>query len=450
MNSIAPFALALAILCIAVPALAQDAPREIAPSLVFPLAQPVDDNLGGILVHDLDNDGQMDYLVTSPGHIGAYGNDGTKLWVSEAPIRLFEFSHHPSLAVGDLDGDGTQDVAFLATDKTIRVLTGTTGEIERTLSDIGEPIAIAIANLRGRGDRELLLQYSQTSVKALNVESGAFLWETDAYKGIEHSPLRQADIDGDGLDEIAGASFIDHDGTLMNDWDLGDTYRGMDSIVIADIVPGLPLEAALAEQRGANSHTVVVNPKTIVYQTLNPWDWEDPDKVCAGNFDPRPGLEVFNRSSGGDGTTPRSREKEFRHELAPWVLDAKGDLITKYYLSDAKPAWWTGSGIESIFRIDWDGSELDFIAAKERHKNGAGAVVNPMTGAFIAVFPAKAMRFYVADVSGDYREEAVIVDEDGTVKVFTNPDEPLTKDKPRYWDQQHYRRQKQNWNYYSP
>ena len=124
-----------------------------------------------------------------------------------------------------------------------------------------------------------------------------------------------------------------------------------------------------------------MNPERIVFRALNPWNWEDPDKLAVGDFDPsRPGLEIFNRSSGGDGVCPRGREEPYVEEEGPWVLDATGQLLAKYYINDYKPPWWTGHGIEEICRIDWDGDAADELVAKERHKNGAGAIVDAMTG----------------------------------------------------------------------
>ena len=415
---------------------------------VFDLQQPAPSDDGGIFVHDLDSDGLFDFVVTSENHIGAYSHDGNKLWVKKVETKFGNY-HHPGAIAGDMDGDEEQEVAFLASDRVV-VLDGATGTEEKTFP-AEKATAIVIANLRGLGDRDAILQYSQTEIKAISLDDGSQLWRTDEYRGIEHSPLRQADLDGDGLDEVAGASIIDHDGTKMNDWDLGGVYRNIDSMVIADIVPGYPLEVALAEQRGANSHTDVVNPDEIVFRKLNPWNWEDPDKVAAGDFDPsRPGLEIFNRSSGGDGTTPRGDEEPYRYEEAPWVLDARGNLLSKYYINDKKPEWWTGHGIEEICRIDWDGDNTDEIVAKERHKSGAGAIINPVTGEFKEIFPGKATRIYAADIQGDHREEVITVDEQGSVKVFWNSGARPDPEKPRYWAQQHFRRQKQNWNYYSP
>ena len=79
-----------------------------------------------------------------------------------------------------------------------------------------------------------------------------------------------------------------------------------------------------------------------------------------------------------------------------------------------------------------------------------GKIVNPMTGEIKKIFSGQAVMIYAADIQGDYREEAITLDETGTVKVFWNENDNANPVKPRYWQQQHYRRQKQNWNYYSP
>lgn len=428
-------------------------PREVPPSREFALAQPfpADARFGGLFVHDLDKDERMDFVVSSEGHVGAYSHSGAKMWVWEGNIRLFEHSHHPSVIAGNLDGGDDEELAFLLNDDRILVLNAATGETKYRLGDLGRPAAIAVADLRGLGDRDILLQYDLTHLRAVQGEDGRTIWETNEYKGIEHSPLRQADLDGDGLDEIAGAVLIDHDGRRMHKWVLEGRHESMDSILIADIEPGGPLEVALAEQRGANSHTDVVNSERIVWRALNPWNWEDPDKLVAGDFDPdRPGLEVFNRSSGGDGVAPRSKEEPFVEEEAPWVLDAKGVLITKYYLNDKKPEWWIGHGLEEISRIDWDGDAKDELAGKERHKAGAGAIVDAISGEFLVIFRVKAVRLYTADIEGDSREEVIALDESGTIKVFTNTEPNSHAPKPSPWRHNCYRRQKQNWDYYSP
>lgn len=417
----------------------------------FPLRALPSEVYGGIFSHDLDGDGALDLVVTGPGFIDAYAQDGALLWTHEANIKLWEFSHHPSAIAGDLGGDGAQEIAYLSDGGEIAVLDARTGEAKWSFEAPGEPWALVVLNVRGQGDRELLLQYSQERILVVDAVTGDPIWETEAYRGIEHSPARVADLDGDGLDEVAGAVIIDDDGSVMSPWDPGGRYRSMDSMVIADVVPGFPLEVVMAEQIGADSHTVVLNSEGIVFSALNPWDWEDPDKVVAGDFDPdRPGLEIFNRSSGGDGTARRGNEEPYRNELAPWVLSSSGELISRYHLLDMAPEGWTGHGIEEIAAIDWFGDGRDYIAGKERHTLGRSAVIDPITGEFLEVFDTASLRLYVIDLQDDAREEVVSIEEDGSLRIFWNPAPSGDPGARSPWDQQHYRRQKQNWNYYSP
>ncbi len=316
---------------------------------VFKLEQPVPGLGGGLFVHDLNGDGLFDFVVTSDNHIGAYDHNGNKLWVKKVGIKLWDYLHHPSAIAGDMDMDGKEEIGYLA-DKEIIIIDAATGAEEKKLP-CGKAEAMAIANLRGKGDTEVILQYSQTLIKAIRLDDGGQLWQSDEFRGIEHSPLRLADLDGDGLDEVAGASIIDDDGRKMNSWDLQGVYIAVDSIVIADIVPGYPLEVALAEQRGGDSHTDVVNSEKIVFRSLNPWNWEDPDKLAVGDFDSsRVGLEIFNRSSGGDGSCPRGKQEPFEDEECPWVIDSAGKPIRKpgliiqpglvYAQSQSSPGFW--------------------------------------------------------------------------------------------------------------
>ncbi|MBD3173781.1 MAG: hypothetical protein GF320_01265 [Armatimonadia bacterium] len=417
----------------------------------FRIEESLDQTWGGLFAHDLDGDGELDFVFTGPGFIAAYDKDGNRLWHRDAAIVLFPYTHHPSAIAGDMDGDGQQEVGYLDEDDEVKIVDGATGEPDWSFDPPGQPRALVLMNARGEGDRDILLQMDQTHLMVVDAQSGRPVWGTQEYRGIEHSPAKVADLDGDGRDEVAGAVIIDDDSGVLSPWDPGDRYRSMDSLAIADVIPGLPLEVVMAEQLGADSHTVVLSPDELVWSALNPWDWEDPDKVVVGDFDPgRPGLEIFNRSSGGDGTAKRGNEEPYSNELAPWVLDSSGELISKYHLLDKAPEGWTGHGIEEIFPIDWDGSGRQLIAGTERHTLGRSAIIEPITGEFVEVFDTAATRLYVVDLEGDAREEVVAVDEDGTVHVFGNPDPSAAPGAPSPWTLEHYRRGKQNWNYYSP
>jgi hypothetical protein len=113
------------------------------------------------------------------------------------------------------------------------------------------------------------------------------------------------------------------------------------------------------------------------------------------------------------------------------------------------PAGWTEKGVEVIWTIDWTGSYKQLAAAKERHESGDIAVFDPLSGEFLQRFKEWADRIYVADVSGDWREELIVVSGD-ELHVYENIDFNPDPDRPRLWDQVHYGRVKMTWNYYNP
>jgi len=149
-----------------------------------------------------------------------------------------------------------------------------------------------------------------------------------------------------------------------------------------------------------------------------------------------PGLEIWCRS-------------RYDVHQRPWVFDAEGEVIASYELSKVAPADWTPKGVEEIWVIDRSGEPKQLAAAKERHEEGDVCIFDPMTGRFVERFPARAARLFVADVSGDRREELVAVD-GPEVRVHWNPRENPRPDRPRLWERNAYRRSRMNWNSYSP
>ena len=96
------------------------------------------DSAGGIIVADVDNNSRFDYLVTVPGHIAAYANDGRELWILKTDIVVGGSSERdglpghcgPGVAAGDVDRDGKCEVVFLTKDSVLHVVDGRTGRRE--------------------------------------------------------------------------------------------------------------------------------------------------------------------------------------------------------------------------------------------------------------------------------------------------------------------------------
>ncbi len=432
---------------------------------------PAGDIRGSIFAHDVNNDGIMEFVITSANRIAVYGNSGENIWISTDDIHLPEGGanggsgypgiHAPGAIAGQMDADAEQEVAYMTFSGQLKIRNARTGDLEKSYSYPGGQ-ALAIANFRGQGEKDAIIQYSQTHIRAVNLENGQSLWERTDWLGIEHSPVRVLDMDKNGLDDVVGASILNHQGNALHGWDLardrGTELSGLDSYAIGDVQPGGPLEVVYAETSG-NLESVAVNSQQILWGTRrDPNDIpnsgqcareKDPDKIAIGNFDPsRPGLEVFARSSCA---------------LHPWIMDSNGQIISRWNVAEKAPSNWcilgrcggrdTEGGLEAVSQIDWHGDDRQVLLGKERHTDGKVAVVDPMNGTFTNVFPTQAARVYAADVAGDHRDEVIVVETNGTnnarVKIFWNANSSLGS-KARAWLQQVYRRQKQNWNYYSP
>ncbi|MCU0241563.1 MAG: hypothetical protein MUF51_03975 [Vicinamibacteria bacterium] len=451
---------------------------------VFPIAQgvPGGDEGGGIFVHDLDNDGRMDYVVSSWREVGAYDHYGKKMWIVTPGIRQEAFpptrsdrwqslggGKAPAVMAGDFDGDGRQEVGYVIQGGYLRILDGASG-VEQRRFNVGQAGIALVANLRGLGDRDAVLQYNRHKLQGLRLDTGAVLWTTEDFYSIDKRPARHADLDGDGRDEFCGVNIIGPDGKIAQSWDtfallprLIDQWETVDSVVIGDVVPGGKLEVAISEQWN-NPEAIVYNQDGVVYHVFNPRNRcceiagecleLDPDKVILGNFTGDEALEFFAPSACG---------------RAPWLIDSKGSIIADWVVDQTKPPGWIIRGIEDNFSIDWFGDGHHRLLVKERCvDDGDAAIVDAVTGAFLRVFDTQAMRIYAADVSGDYREEAIIIEYQGQaprfpdgcgpfqtlqdgpsyVKVYWNEAAPKVE-RPGYWTRQLYRRLKQNWNHYS-
>jgi rhamnogalacturonan lyase-like protein/VCBS repeat protein len=428
-----------------------------------------DDGVGGLIAADVDGDSRPDYLVTKPGIIAVYANSGEKLWIRGINIQVIGWSEHrglpgwsaPGLQAADVDGDGNVEVIFITKDGRLHYLDGRTGKTRKTFSPppmdgMKKWEHVIVANLRGKGDRDLILQAMPTDgidsrkgkmrgrmMAAFAAEDPASgpLWTVDDYWGPAHGTARVADLDGDGRDEVAGGTIIDDDGTHCDKWE----YKGasgqkrdgswhFDSVFLYDVRPELPgLEVVLLEEN--TEHVSLVSPDSFFWRTHH--KLQEPQNAAVGEFDlQRPGLEIWCRS-------------RYNQHQKPFVFDSRGNLIADYLMDDVAPAGWTASGVEVIWTIDWTGGPRQLAAAKERHQSGDVCIFEPLTGKFVQRFAEKADKLYVADVSGDWREE-IIVQNGGELHIYFNEEPNPAPDKPRLWNRNEYQRSKMTWNYYSP
>jgi len=415
------------------------------------------DSAGGMIVADLDNDGAMDYLVTVPGHVAAYANDGAKLWVLKTDVVVGGSSerqglpghHGPGVAAGDVDGDGRCEVLFLTKDSTLHVVDGKTGrqeaEAKPPCPEQAQRWEVAmIADFRGTGaDRDVLLQATNKKGYRTGKFLAAYslasllrgkkpLWRTDQFASCAHNGARLADINGDGRDEVLGATIFSANGKLLTRA-IPDRYH-MDSVFVADARPEKPgLEVILLEE-GSNQVQLLGCDGPIWRSHFKK---QEPQNAAVGRF-----------KKGSDEVFIWCRSRYNEHQK-PFVFDSSGKKVFDYRMDDVAPEGWTASGVEVIHTIDWTGAPEQLACAKERHESGDVCLFEPLTGKFVKRIKEKTDRLYVADVTGDWREEIVVLN-GNELHVYENrAPNPRPRHK-RLWTDRNYRRLKQCHNYYSP
>lgn len=425
----------------------------------FPLdIPPPQESEGGIIVADVNNDGHRDILVTVPGHLAVYSHEGKKLWVIQANIGVGGQSesqglpghHGPGVVAGDVDGDGATEVVFVSRgDSVVHVLDGKTGREEARAKapapegTDGWELAL-IADFRGAGDdADLLLQTTNNEGYRMGRHLAAYgmkdllagrppLWTTDEFVSCAHNGARLSDLDGDGRDEILGATIFSHDGKLLV---RAAEFRGhMDSVFVADVRPEVPGWEVVMLEEGSNE-VQVLGLSGLLWR--NHYKHQEPQNAVIGRF-----------KKGSDEIFIWCRSRYNEHQK-PFVFNARGDMVFEYAMDDVAPEGWTASGVEVIHRIDWTGERQQLACAKERHRSGDVGLFEPLTGRFVERFPARADRLYVADVKGDWREEIVILQGNELVLLHNTAPNPRPE-QPSLWKDRNYRRLKQGHNYYSP
>lgn len=415
------------------------------------------DTAGGVIAADVDNDSQMDYLVTVPGHLAAYSNDGKKLWIKKVNIVVGGSSENqglpghcgPGVAAGDVDGDRKCEVVFLTKDSVVHILDGATGHDEANAKPpypeaaSGWEVAM-IADFRGTGgDRDLLLQTTNKEGYRMGkflaayatdqlLSGGKPLWRTDKFVSCAHNSARLADINGDGRDEVLGATIFSASGRLLARAVPGRWH--MDSVFVADVQPGKPgLEVIMLEE-GAN-HVQVVGISGPIWRSH--FKKQEPQNAAVGRFK-KDSDEIF--------IWCRSRYNEHQK---PFVFNSAGKKVFDYKMDDVAPPGWTARGVEVIYTIDWTGKKEQLACAKERHESGDVCIFEPLTGKLVKHFKEKADRLYVVDVTGDWREEIIVLN-GSELHIYQNADSNPRPNRKRLWADRNYRRLKQCYNYYSP
>jgi len=425
-------------------------------------------------VADLNGDCLMDYVVTVPGHIAAYDNRGRKLWIVNTDIRLSMDSeqwglpgqHAPGVQAADVDGDGHVEVLFLTEDSTVHAIDGATATEEWTAKPAVPDGAsqwehLVVASFHGRGDTDILLQATNkdgyrmgrylSAHRISDLAKGNLtpVWRTEGFLACAHTAARVADLDGDGKDEVIGGTILNSEGQVLYKFPL---TGHIDAITVADVRPDIPGLEVVALEEGnrrekERDRVFLANPAGLIWQVNH--ENREPQDAAVGDFDPAgPDLEIFCRSRGtGLAAKPISVEKfPANGYQKPFVLDSRGRVISDYSTKDVVPDGWTPMGLQVCQTIHWDGTPRALVVATEREQNGNVGIFDPIGGGFLLhLKEQKADRLFVADVSGDWREEFIILN-GNELYVYHNDAPNPNPGRKRFWSDAHYVRNKMTWN----
>ncbi len=157
-------------------------------------------SFGGVpLVADLDGDGKAEAIALD-GYNEALcvfkGEDGSSLWTIEVPDTE-RVSYEGGVAVGDLNGDGQLEAVF-GTDVSL-YCASSSGSLLWSL-EVGVDEPIKLADLDGDGSDEVLVVSPSDTLYAVDGD-GSVLW---GYYPVRYPPAI-GDVDGDGQVEVVTA-----------------------------------------------------------------------------------------------------------------------------------------------------------------------------------------------------------------------------------------------------
>ncbi len=173
----------------------------------------------GIVIGDLDGDDDLDLAVSNidSDSVAVHLNHGDGTFADAVAYSTGSFSSPIELAIGDLDGDGDQDLATAnAENGTVSILlnTGNGTFADQVTYPVGGgfslPFSIALGDVDGDGD----LDFAVANLKPFNVSvlrndgDGAFGDEV-IYPLVLPESVAFGDLDGDGdLDLIIANQFV--------------------------------------------------------------------------------------------------------------------------------------------------------------------------------------------------------------------------------------------------
>lgn len=444
------------------------------------LAHHVDLSANGVADHrmtigDLNGDGEIEFVFNDGRRsIKAFNMQGNLLWQIFNPDDpgVEEIYHNNTISVYDIDLDGKAEViCFLEinTQHHLAILDGETGSVQTSvevpfpaprdhpdfgLSSYNMQDHTAICNLRGQEIPQdiLAIHASKLKIAAYFYENGSlnlqwyFVTDHNGYSSGHYAP--PYDIDGDGRDEVlAGADILDEYGNRLwkvdllpfnpdrPDWGLDH----VDAMTCADIDPDNAGNEIIAVAMtgmwfySADGTLLWFHPSKLTDPENGWFDGEGVQEVLVSDFYPdNPGLEMvlYSEQMGGDQSVA--------------MFDKSGNVM-QWGDQNYGPRRWVTCA------MDWDGDRsVDEIYNRRGiHTREFVRLNYSMDWSQVHTIDQDEFPPWVADVTGDHREEVLWYDQDEILILHNNG--PLSGDPlPSPWQSLKYRMRYANWNHCSP
>jgi gliding motility-associated-like protein len=177
----------------------------------------------GIIIRDMDGDDKPDLVVTNnkSNSISVYRNTSTPGSITLSSLFPITATTPLGIAIGDIDGDGKPDLVVTYINyNTVMVIrnTSTSGLISFDnridLTTGSSPTGVAIGDIDGDGKQDIVISnYGSNSVSIFrnistpgSISAGSFAAKVDFNTGLTPSGIAIGDIDGDGKPDLVAAN----------------------------------------------------------------------------------------------------------------------------------------------------------------------------------------------------------------------------------------------------
>lgn len=405
-----------------------------------------------VTLGDVDNDGQVDFLLT---YVGSYNANRRIVAINHSGRRMWEFGDprvarhaHPSplrgaTTVFDIDADGKSEVIFDDWNDgapTLCLLDGTTGKVKKSIPSPLDMCArnpqgykvpnrgtnqALIARLHGRDARpSIVLKYESDNqipghVVALDSELRTLWRIRTGPHALGHGPT-VADLNADGRDDLVlGHLALDHAGKPIFEKDFG-AHADMTDVFRSGPNGDLRILVSVC---GHGPAFCLAPDGSIVWQKTRA-DVPHGQGIWAGNFiRARAGLEAVILRSGhfGDFLTV---DAESGRDLAGFQHRAglKDESGNRKYPDAVVKVQWVGTDAHALWIpvdrlvVDGRGEVLGSLGERDETVRATLHASHHKT--------ALAVQAIAADLVGDQREELILYQpyQGEAIFIFTQPD----------------------------